>query len=493
MNNAVMMQYFHWYYPQDGSLWNQLAKEAPCLAKMGVTTVWLPPAFKAHSGNSSVGYDVYDLFDLGEFDQKGSIRTKYGTKEEYLTAIKIASEQGIKVYADIVINHLAGADESEKILAIKVNSEDRNEAVSEAYEIEAFTKFNYPVRNKKYSDFIWDATCFSGTDFDAAKNETGIFKISNEHGAGWEEMLDDEKGNYDYLMFSDIEFRNPKVREHLKSWGKWYKETAGFDGVRLDAVKHISPTFYKEWMDFMRENFGEEFFAVAEYWAPGDANLLEKYIEATEGKVSLFDSSLQNKFHVASNQRKDFDLSTIFDDTLVKSNPVLAVTVVDNHDTQPLQALEAPVANWFKPLAYALILLRTEGYPCIFYPDIYGAAYKDKGKDGQVHDIKLEPVAELEKLLHIRKNFCDGKFTDYMDHPNCIGWVWECTEGTNGCAVILSNGEAGAKTMHIGERSAGKKFFDFLGNSKAIITTNDNGAAEFICPAASLSVWCMQD
>lgn len=35
-----------------------------------------------------------------------------------------------------------------------------------------------------------------------------------------------------------------------------------------------------------------------------------------------------------------------------------------NHDTQPYQALEAQISDWFKPLAYSLILLRDSGYPC---------------------------------------------------------------------------------------------------------------------------------
>lgn len=43
-----------------------------------------------------------------------------------------------------------------------------------------------------------------------------------------------------------------------------------------------------------------------------------------------------------------------------------------NHDTQPYQALEAPIEPFFKPLAYALILLRYDGYPCLFYGDLYG-------------------------------------------------------------------------------------------------------------------------
>lgn len=35
------------------------------------------------------------------------------------------------------------------------------------------------------------------------------------------------------------------------------------------------------------------------------------------------------------------------------------------HDTQVGQSLESCVASWFKPLAYALILLRVDGYPLV--------------------------------------------------------------------------------------------------------------------------------
>ena len=110
--------------------------------------------------------------------------------------------------------------------------------------------------------------------------------------------------------------------------------------------------------------------------------------------MSLFDASLHHSFYNASKAGKDFDLTTIFDNSLVTAKPELAVTVVDNHDTQPLQSLEAPVEHWFKPLAYALILLREGGYPCIFYPDLYGAHYKGNGNDGSEHEIFLDKCEE---------------------------------------------------------------------------------------------------
>lgn len=110
----------------------------------------------------------------------------------------------------------------------------------------------------------------------------------------------------------------------------------------------MSPAFVNEWVDHMRKVAGKDFFIVGEYWAPGNL--------------------------------PDFDLTTIFNDSLVAVKPELAVTVVANHDTQPLQALEAPVDPWFKPLAYALLLLRESGYPCVFYTDLYSAKYTDKGR-----------------------------------------------------------------------------------------------------------------
>jgi alpha-amylase len=493
MQNGTMIQFFHWYLPSDGNFWEEVKEKAAELSQLGITAVWLPPAYKAAGGATSVGYDVYDLYDLGEFDQKGSIGTKYGTKQQYIEAIQALQQSGIQVIVDIVLNHMGGGDETETIMAIEVNNENRNESVSEPVEIEAFTKFYFPGRQGKYSRFIWDHQCFSGVDFDNRTGKTAIYNILQEWGDDWEEMIDGEKGNYDYLMFNDVEFRNPALREELVRWGLWYFHTVGFDGVRLDAVKHISPKFYNEWLEALRQQTGKEIFAVGEYWAPGNLEVLLKYIDATEGRMSLFDSALHHNFYQASNCGNGYDLRTILNNSLVNTLPDKAVTVVENHDTQPLQALEAPVEHWFKPLAYALILLRQEGYPCLFYPDLYGAHYIDKGNDENDHEIFLNTVEELPALLRARKEFAYGIQRDFFDLPNCIGWTREGDEEHEGCAVVLSNGDAGTKIMEVGKRYAGKTFYDLLGRYDTGIRINEEGWAEFSVPAGSVSVWVPKD
>lgn len=487
--NATMIQFFHWYSDGNGVLFDEINHAAEYLKELGISAVWFPPAYKGNGGGYSVGYDPYDLFDLGEFDQKGTIPTKYGTKQQYLAAIQNLKKNGIQTIVDIVLNHKAGGDEKEVFRVVKVDEHDRNRVISEPMEIESYTKFTFPNRQKKYSDFEWNFTCFSGVDY-AEGQDNGIYRIITDFdNDSWDTMITKELGNYDFLMYNDIEHRNPFVREELNHWGKWYFDQTDFDGVRLDAVKHIGFDFYKEWLQLLRSNSNKNIFAVGEFWAPGHLPLLQEYIAATEGNMSLFDSSLQHNFHVASKEGNTYDLRKIFDETLTKVDPTHSVTVVDNHDTQPLQKLEAPVEEWFKPLAYALILLRENGYPCVFYPDLFGAHYNDKDKEGHDQEIFLNKVDGIEGLLKARKENAYGQQKDYFEDANCLGWVREGDGYNKGCAVVLSNKDSYQKPMEMGIQYAGQQFFDALGRFSEKVVIDENGWGNFPVPAGNVSVW----
>jgi alpha-amylase len=495
MTNQLLIQYFHWYYNENEQLWEKTAKEAVNLSTLGVTGAWLPPAYKATSGGYSVGYDCYDLFDLGEFDQKGSIPTKYGPKAAYLKAVKALKDAGVSTITDMVFNHKAGADELETIKVRKVDPDNRLEFISDVMDIQAWTKFTFPGRKGLYSDFVWDHQCFSGIDRSENPPEDGIFSIQNEYGEGWEEVPSTEYGNYDYLMFNDIEFRNPAVREELKRWGEWYYKTCGMDGFRLDAVKHISADFLNEWLDHMKSTFEREFFVVAENWIIDGVEELDAYLQRTDGRMQLFDSILHHNLYLAGKEGEDYDLSKIFEGTLVAYHPELSVTFVDNHDSQPLQALESYVDFWFRPMAYALILLREQGIPCLFYPDLYGCKYTDKNDEGEDVEVELVALEELPVLCQIRKERAFGLQRDYFDYPSCIGWTREGTDEIpgSGFAVVMSNSNEGFKDMEIGVRHAGQVFIDALGRITDEVLINEEGWAQFACKAGNISVWVRKE
>jgi len=494
MQNQTLIQYFHWYYNEEQNLWTKVANEAAHLKELGITSVWLPPAYKSNNSPYDVGYAVYDLFDLGEFDQKGAIATKYGTKDEYIKAIDALHDNGITAIADIVFNHKAGGDELERVKVRTVSPDNRNEFTSDVFEIDAWTKFTFPGRKGKYSEFIWDHLCFSGVDWAEDLQETAIYSIQNHLGEGFEDVPSTENGNYDYLMYNDIDYRNQAVIDELNYWGEWIVETTKVDGFRLDAVKHINPKFIVEWLDHLNQKYDRQFFVVAEDWNVVEVDGQLEYINMTGGRTQIFDSVLHHNFFLASQDANQFDMRTIFDKTLVQIKPELAVTFVDNHDSQPLQALESYVEFWFRPLAYAIILLREQGIPCLFFPDIYGGIYDDKNAEGEDVHIDLASIPAVETMSKIRAALAYGFQRDYFDHGNCVGWTREGDDEheNSGLAVLLSTGAEGFKEMEIGQKFAGKTFIDALGHREQEVLIDENGCANFHCNAGSVSVWILK-
>jgi alpha-amylase len=485
--NGVMMQFFHWYTEADGSLWTELIAEAKALADIGITSLWLPPAYKGSAGGYDVGYGVYDRYDLGEFDQKGSIRTKYGTKDEYIRAIAAAHQAGLQVYADIVINDMMGADESEEAEAIPLNPDNRNEVIGDLQPVTVWTHFTFPGRHGTYSKDEWHWWHFTAVDHKVEnESQNAIYRFK---GKEFDRDVDLEKGSFDYLMGCDLDVNNPEVADRLNKWGDWYIETTKIDGFRFDAVKHVKAGFFPHWLKHCRKLSDRSLFAVGEYWS-SETEALHHFIDATGGNVMLFDAPLHYNFTRASKTGNKYDMRQIFDDTLVRQQPTLAVTLVDNHDSQPLQALESVVESWFKPLAYALILLRRDGYPCIFYADYYGAHYRDNGHDGHNYEIWMDSHRVLiDIFLAARRSYAHGDQFDYFNHANTIGWTRQGDdEHPGGLAVVLSNGDSGRKWMQIA-RSPNQKFVDLTQQIGEPLTTNAEGWAEFHCNAGSVSVW----
>lgn len=471
------MQYFEWRLPNDGNLWNQLREEAFRLRDAGITAVWIPPAYKADEQQDE-GYATYDLYDLGEFNQKGTVRTKYGTKDELKAAIAELHRAGVEVYLDAVLNHKTGGDAVERVKVVEVNPDNRNETQGEPLEISAWTDFEFEGRCGRYSDFKWHWYHFSGTDYDDATGRSGIFRILGD-GKGWSNEVDGENGNYDYLMCNDIDHDHPEVADELKRWGKWVAAELDLDGMRMDAVKHIEASFVADFLDAVRDVRGAEFYAVGEYWN-GNLATLHEYIDTMAGRINLFDVPLHYNMFQASQEQGGYDLSGILRGTLTEECPSLAVTFVDNHDSQRGCSLESQVASWFKPLAYGLILLMKDGYPCVFYGDYYGIAGKPSPH---------RPIIDI--LLDARRRYAYGEQINYFDHPSTIAFVRTGTpeRPDSGLIFVMSNDKAGAKSIALGAEHAGETWKEITGSIPDDVTLDDEGRGSFRVESRNISVW----
>lgn len=472
--NGTMLQYFHWNLPADGTLWNQVAREAGDLAAAGITALWLPPPNKGTSSDD-IGYGAYDLWDLGEFDQKGSVRTKYGTRAELEAAIQAAHTAGLQVYIDVVFNHKGGADATERTRGTPVNPDNRNQAVGEEREIEVWTVFTFPGRGSQYSSLQWHWWHFDAVDYDQITGSIGnIYRLRDKH---FDTPVSQEFGNYDFLLFDDIDMDSEEARSDLRAWGEWIVRTLDVDGFRFDAAKHIRFFFFNEWLDFVRGQFPEKaFFAVGEHFT-GDPATLNVFLEQTGRRMSLFDFPLFFNMRAVSHSNGSFNMRNLVANTLIAQNPQQAVTFVSNHDV--FRNPDEDIADWFKPLAYAFILLREQGYPCVFYGDYYEVPGRPSHR------------AVLDRLLAARRDYAYGPQQDYFDHENVVGWTRRGdADHPRAMAVVMSDGPGGSKTMFVDRRNA--EFRDVTGTIVDTIVTDGAGYGTFRCDGGSVSVWVEQ-
>jgi len=92
--------------------------------------------------------------------------------------------------------------------------------------------------------------------------------------------------------------------------------------------------------------------------------------------------------------------------------------------------------------------------------------------------------------VRARKLYAYGEVRDYWDHMNCVGWVRTGGEGSDGCAVVMCNGdEEGVKRMEVGKDHANEKWTDILGWHKGEVVIGEDGWGEFKCGTRSVSVW----
>lgn len=480
--NPVIYQCFQWYTPADGTLWNQLAAQARDLKAAGIDAVWMPPAYKGSSGKEDVGYGVYDMYDLGEFNQKGSVRTKYGTKTQYLRAIRALHDAGLEVIADLVFNHRMGGDETETVLARPCNPQNRMECIGEPREIEAWTRFTFPGRKGRYSTFTFDASCFDGCDYDNRTRQNGIYLFD---GKNWDYEVDGENANYDYLMGCDLDMSNARVLQEMHDWGLWYLRKTGVDAVRFDALKHITLAVLDAWLRHMRSETGRPLPAIGEYWTGDLQQLLHAAdFDSAQHNIRLFDVPLHFHFQNASNSNGNFDLGSLYQNTLTGVQPDHSVTFVNNHDTQPHQALESYVLPWFQPAAYSLILLRREGLPCVFAGDWQG-----------IPSDQISGCSEISILLKARKKLAYGETLDYFDNADLVGFVrtGDGRHPHSGLACILSDHDGGTRHFACSQALAQAEMVDILGRNTTAVKLDENGEGDFPCAPGSVSVYVRRE
>ena len=433
---GVLMQAFYWDCPREEgkefAWWNHVGTRLDSLHDAGITALWLPPASKgANIGGMSMGYDVYDYYDLGKYDQKGSVKSWFGSEEELRALLHAAHDLQMKVYADLVLNHNNGADQQE---------------YNPILQKERWTRFT-----PRSAIFTRDWTCFNPSPY---------------------RELDDVT----FGDMPDLCHINPRVSTGILNHAKWLIEEIGFDGFRYDFVKGFGAWIVRAIHDrnYTRGGQPVEVFGVGECWAGDD--FIDNWLDAVNSwavhRVGAFDFPLRYLLKDLCDTY-GFSVRKLADGgVLMKERPFEAVTFVDNHD---FRGGDTPEIVNDKMLAYAFILTH-EGYPCVYWKDWFTYGLAEPGSP-----------SGIERLVRVHESHAGGG-TNILFVDDLL-YVMERTGAgaQSGLLFALNNSGEMLKTrVQTGFRDTALRPLAWRGRDAAPtpqgVTTSGNGWCEVEVP-----------
>ncbi|MCW5839067.1 MAG: hypothetical protein KIT29_04055, partial [Anaerolineales bacterium] len=162
------------------------------LQDLGINCIWLLPMFPSPLKDD--GYDVADFYN---------IHTDYGTLQDFKELVDQAHARGIRVIADLVLNHTS----------------DQHPWFQEARQ---------GKDNPKHDYYVWsDAQ-------DKYRDARIIFLDTEKSNWSWDEQAQRFFWHRFYSSQPDLNYDNPEVQQAMLAVAKFWLDM-GIDGFRCDA------------------------------------------------------------------------------------------------------------------------------------------------------------------------------------------------------------------------------------------------------------------
>lgn len=244
----VMLQWFE-------TDWDEMYQKLPRVAEIGYDSLWIPPPTKGPVGTSvkwaNVGYNLYDRFDIGDVPQRGTLETRYGTRGSLRAMVDNAHQLGIKIIPDIVMNHNGNGPDFREYPGMTATD------FHVQYESGYVNTLNYKraprmdqwYHGEGYGGTMWQdlANLIDIRTEDHPLNPdpkrfTGPKTIEGKSfnfvdGTSYLRHV----GQYDLYPYA---YTNENAAEMLYRWIVWLGDAMDYDGLRLDAGKHVPWEFF---------------------------------------------------------------------------------------------------------------------------------------------------------------------------------------------------------------------------------------------------------
>ena len=455
----VMLQGYQWNVPTNSTLkgiwYDRLCGQVESNEFSRFTMIWMPPPQKCANAAASVGYDPFDYYDLGTYDEKFSTETRYGSEAELQACISAMRGRGILPIVDLVFNHNVGG-----------------------YTGEGGTgTLNFVYTNHETFEKV-DPSGNNGNNYYNDNEENDPFQLETIYGP-------------------DVNVAHHYQRQGLKNWGAWVTAKAAYSGYRWDYTQGIEPWFVSEFMNYATMK-GR--FSVMEYWeADTDATEEENltWLALTDYRSALFDMRLHEHIADMCNLSGTFDMSELSRAGLINANALYAVTFPESHDTIRPYGGEGDKTGIAqdKMLAYAFVLI-SEGLPMVAYNDYFIGPYADPGTPEDPVDDGWTGTplkAQIDPLIDARRNYASGS-TSYLSQSNTNDVFIIKRNGDEskpGCILVLNDNTSSSLSDSVNTGWASTNLVDAL-DTNHVVATDSGGIATLSASNRSYRVYVKQ-
>ena len=281
--------------------------------ELGVTALWLTPVLENDSPDDERGYSTYHGYATTDYYR---VDPRFGTNEDYRRLCDEAHAKGLKVVMDMIFNHSGFEHPWTQDMPTKdwLNLPD-------------WLKESQGTSNP------------TGTSFQQTSYKLTPVKDPYASKIDLSETVD----GWFVPTMPDLNQRNPHVMTYLIQNSKWWIETIGIDGIRMDTYPYADAKAMARWMKELDEEY-PNFNTVGETWVtePAHTAAWQKGSRLTKDNSYLktvMDFSFFDKLSQAKNEETDAwwqGLNRLYNSFVydyLYEDPDHVMAFVDNHDT----------------------------------------------------------------------------------------------------------------------------------------------------------------
>jgi len=293
---------------------------------LGVTALWFTPVLENNSPDSENGFSTYHGYACTDYYR---VDPRFGTNDDYRRLIDDCHSKGLKVVMDMIFNHCG----FEHPWVSDMPSNDW---------------FNTPEWLSEQNSGRDPMTGFTANSDGSEPAKSAYLQTSYKLTPIVDPYVSDvdlKETTEGWFVPSmpDLNQRNPHLMRYLIQNSKWWIETAGIDGIRMDTYPYAFREGMAEWMRELEEEY-PHFNTVGETWVTEPAYTAtwqkdSKLSSLNSHLKTVMDFSFFDKLSQAKDEETDGwwkGLNRLYNSFVydyLYPNPTSVLAFIENHDT----------------------------------------------------------------------------------------------------------------------------------------------------------------